>query len=129
MFGNFLRKLKPQRTWVALKEELELNLEGAYVLDQRRITAGPFELKAWQAVNLSSENLLGPALSAYGDVLGHYNRMLTDMRAYEGFYLASIENKTRANAEILHTKKEALDEVALGLIPLILRARDEVSLQ
>ncbi len=121
--GNSRQK---NRYLAGLWQEVNSNLEHFYVIDQRGFVSAGFGLKAWEeALNCSGVEFGGDILG-YAAVLEEFNRVFADMKQFECFYSSSMEHKTRANAEVLHSKKEALDEMARGLQPLILGAREQL---
>lgn len=125
LFRQLCRKKDPARgLWL----EVNANLERYYVYDQRQFFATAFDLKAWEAARCSAGFQVHAEVLEYASAIDNFNRAFADMKAFENFYSLSMDNKIRANAEILHAKKEALAEMAGGLLPRILGARGQIRL-
>ncbi|MBF0386442.1 MAG: hypothetical protein HQL20_01135 [Candidatus Omnitrophica bacterium] len=107
--------------------EINANLECCEVLEQRQFIANTFELKAFTRARESSGSQFSPEVLAYAADLEKFNQAFQEVKYFAAFYSASMDNKNRANAEILHARKEALAELTIGLKPRILLVRNQIS--
>ena len=123
LVGPFLRR-RPQKNFLmALWNEVNGNLERYYVVEQRQFITEPFDIEAWEEARMFSRLQFSSGLLEYAAAVRDFNAALKDMKEFEGIYSSSIEKKTRANAEVLHAKKEALEEKLQYLRPVIVSAQ------
>ncbi|MDP2654044.1 MAG: hypothetical protein Q8Q08_08440 [Candidatus Omnitrophota bacterium] len=95
-----------RRTLLEFHSELRKNLESFYVMDQLG-RLRPFRLEAWSRVSPlgfigSDENILRCFRA-----MEEHNRLLEDFSNFEAWYSSDLDNKTQANARILHEKRDA----------------------
>ena len=126
MLPAFLRLFNKKDHRTEVLSEIKLNLEQAHVFDQRQFISTPFDLKAWELHRHSFQINADLPLFEYSAALDKFNLALTNLTTYQSFYSGSLENKSRENAEVLHAKKEIVDDLARGLKPLIIRADDHL---
>ncbi len=123
LLSPLLQKRRQRSLLLELWREINANLERFYVIDQRQFIASPFDMDAWHAAKAYSGLHFDKKLHLYAEVLTEFNNGYYDVKQYEEMYSSSIDNKTRANAEILHAKKEFLDQRVNALQPHILTAQ------
>jgi hypothetical protein len=126
LFGSFLRKRQRNIFFLNLWNEIKTNLERYHVIDQRQFITMDFKMTAWE----NSRHLSGVRLPAevvdYAFALEDFNRAFADCQAFEHEYASSLDNKTLENAQILHAKKEALDDKFRSIRPKILAAEQAI---
>lgn len=108
----------------ALRQEIDDNLEHFHVITQRGFISAGFKIKAWDDYSRLPVAQNHPRLFDYGAAISRVNAALGDVKEYESFYLSSVAAMTRDHAQILHAKKEALDEMTRGLGPFLTNARE-----
>ncbi|NTV29652.1 MAG: hypothetical protein HGA80_06190 [Candidatus Omnitrophica bacterium] len=121
--GLFWRRKPPKNLLLALWDEANRNLERYYVVEQRNFITEPFDSEALDEARLLGGVKFQAELTAYASAIRDFNVALQDVKAFEGVYASGIDHKTRENAEILHAKKEALDEQFKRLYPVIVAAQ------
>ncbi len=97
-----------------LKQEIDLNLERVYVMEQRQFVS----MKLERTAEVPSY------LEEYGVAVDAFNKAFDDHAAFQSAYSSCIENKTRPNALILDEKHDDVDQKFLQLKPLILEAKE-----
>ena len=123
MFNPFIKKTRQKNFLLELWIEINTNLERFYVISQREFISSAFDLQAWDEAKLYSGFIFPTEVLKCAAILENFNRTFAEMRTFEEFYSSSIDNKTRANAEILHAKKEQLEEQVKVIEDAILLAQ------
>jgi len=123
------KRKEQKKALMAFYEEVDRNLESYYVMFQlNRLRF--FSLEQWDQVRNRPDVDWPPDVGRYAQVLADYNTTLKDFKDYEQWYSADVENKTRENGQVLHTKREAAEEkFRQGLEDLIKNAKGQVERQ
>ena len=122
-FRPAVNRRRQKKILFDLLAEINTNLECFYVIDQRQFISRGLDLEVWEDAKEFSGITFSQEMQAYAAALADFNRLFASMRAFEEMYSSSIDNKTRANAEILHARKEALEENIKAVQPHILTAQ------
>lgn len=123
VLGAFIRR-RPQKNFLkAIWEEANRNLERYYVVEQRQFITEAFDIEAWEDARMFSDLTFSDILSTYAAAIADFNAALKDVKEFEEVYSSSIDRKTRENAEVLHGKKEILEEKFQKLRPMIVSAQ------
>jgi hypothetical protein len=110
IIGSFFQR-RPQKNFLMnLWGEVNRNFERYYVIEQRQFITEPFDVEAWEDAAIFSDCHFPRELKDYAAAIQGFNRALKEVKDFEDVYSSSIEHKTRANAEILHAKKEFLQD-------------------
>jgi hypothetical protein len=129
MFG-VLEGLTPKgrqtKALMDLYGELRKNLEIFHVMDQRQFIDMEFRLQEWQKAGSADWAKAFDKVHVYGCLLEEFNAFYRGFKEYEKWYAADMDNKTRENAEKLHTQRSELDKKLKGLYPVICRAGEQV---
>ena len=106
-FQQWKDKKARQNLFLDFYEELKKNLESYYVMDQLGRFRF-FRMETWLRIkNSGNPAILGDKMiNDYAQRLQEYNAVTDDFTKYEQWYGSDIENKTPANARILHDKRE-----------------------
>jgi hypothetical protein len=123
LLSPFLKKRRQKNFLFNLWNEVNSNLERYYVIDQRQFITMDFELKTWEDVRHFFGIRLPAEVLEYASALEDFNRAFADCCAFEATYTSNIDNKTLENAQILHAKKETLDEKFRSVQPKIIAAQ------
>lgn len=123
LFGSFLKKRQRKTFLLQLYNEISSNLERYYVIDQRQFITMDFEMGAWEETRHLSGLKLPPEVVDYAFALDDFNRAFADCRAFEKTYNGDLDKKNLENAQVLHAKKEALDEKFRSIQPRIMAAQ------
>lgn len=125
-----LKALTPQgRQAKALMDfygELKKNLEIFHVMDQRQFIDMEFLLQEWQKARSADWAKPFDKVHLYGRLIEEFNSFYRGFKEYEKWYTADMNNKTRENAEKLHTQRNELDDKLKNLYPVICRAGEQV---
>jgi hypothetical protein len=121
--GPILKKRQRRSFLLHLCNEINNNLERCYVIDQRQFITMDFEMSAWEQARHLSGTKLPAEVVDYAFAMDDFNRAFADCRVFEEKYSSNIDNKTLENAQILHVKKEALNEKFRSIQPRILAAQ------
>lgn len=119
-FRRWQEKKARQNLFLDFYEELKKNLESYYVMDQLGRFRF-FRMVTWSKL----KDPEGPAIlndkmiADYIHRLEEYNSVLDDFTKYEQWYASDLNNKTPANARILHDKREEPRTKFQGLEPVI----------
>ncbi len=102
---------------------MNTNVERFFVVEQRQFITESFDtLEIQRVISMSGVNL--PAeICAYRQGIEAFNRALKDAKDFEEGSYKSAEQKTRANAEVLHQKKEKVEELFKTLRPVMMAAQ------
>lgn len=109
LFRPLVKVSRPPNFALRLLNEMNNNLERYYVIDQRGFISAPFDLEDFQDARHYSGMTFPREVYYYAEVLETFNKLFRECREFEEMYSSGIQNKTHANAEILHAKKEALE--------------------
>ena len=123
LFNPVIKHRRSKKILLDLWREMNVNLERFYVIDQRQFISSAFLLDSWGVAKHSASVNFSAEVLDYASVLEQFNSAYEDMQIFEKSYLSSIANKTRANALILHAKKEFLDDMVRQIKPRILLAQ------
>ena len=125
MFG-LLKNLKGNQLLMRFYEELKKNLELYYVHDQRQFIDKEFKTEEWMKIQ-SVEALQGAVkIQLYGKAIEDFNQFFRSFREFEKWYAGDMANKTKENAQTLHTRRAQLDEKLKSLYPVICQAGEEL---
>ncbi|MBF0594060.1 MAG: hypothetical protein HQL22_03755 [Candidatus Omnitrophica bacterium] len=124
----FSRPGRKSKILLNVWHEINDNLERFYVIDQRQFISSDFSLQAWGEACHYPGLTFPEEVLEYAAVIEQFNDAFTDMQIFERSYSASLAKKTRANAEILHAKKEFLDNMVKHIKPRILLAQQALFL-
>ena len=125
MFG-LLKNLQHKDALMRLYGEIKKNLEIYYVMDQRQFIDMEFQSAQWQKVQ-SQKGTAGLAkLKDYGRVVDDFNRFYREFKEFEKWYAADMNNKTKENAQKLHTHRSELDGKLKNMYPVICAAGEEL---
>lgn len=125
MFG-LIKNLKGNQALMRFYEELKKNLELYHVHDQRQFIDKEFKVEEWGKVR-SAEVLRGTdKIQFYGNAIESFNQFFRTFREYEKWYAGDMANKTKENAQKLHTQRSELDEQLKGLYPVICQAGEQL---
>jgi hypothetical protein len=123
LFKTFSGKRRQRNCLLSLLDEIGVNLERYYVIDQRQFISLDFEMSAWEEARHFSGVQFPREVLDYASALGDFNRTFADCRAFEETYTSSIDKKTLEAAKILHAKKETLEEKFRSVEPRIMAAQ------
>lgn len=126
LFDRFTSKGKETRSLTGFYEELKKNLEIFHVMDQRQFIDMEFRLQEWQKAKSAEWAKPFDKVQVYGRLLEEFNAFYRGFKEYEKWYAADMNNKTRENAEKLHSQRSELDKKLKGLYPVICRAGEQV---
>ena len=113
-FQNFKKKRETKRLLLGFYEEIKRNLELYYVMNQ----LGEFRLFCLDYCRRIKDN---PVISSDERILiclekiEDFNRIMTEFSQYQEWYNLDINNKTRENAQTLHSHKENVFEKLKGI--------------
>lgn len=121
---NLFRQKSLRKNFLFLLwQEISRNVERYYIVDQRQFISEPFEMDAWKEARDFTSVRFPAAVVEYVAAVESFNKAFLEMKEFEETYLSSVEYKTRANAEILHARKEELQKKFDFLRPLIFTAQ------
>lgn len=127
---GFLKSLTPQgkesRILLPFYEELKKNLEIYHVMDQRQFIDMEFKAEVWLKVKAQEIILSFDRVQTYGRAIEDFNQFYQDFKKFEKWYASDMANKTRDNAQKLHTQRSELEGKLKGLYPVICRAGEQV---
>ena len=126
LFKGLTRQGRESKAFMRFYEELKRNLEIFHVMDQRQFIDMEFKADEWQKVKISEAIRALETVGVYGRSIEDFNHSYRSFKDYEKWYAADMANKTRENAEKLHTQRNELDEKLKALYPVICRAGEQV---
>ncbi|MBF0618574.1 MAG: hypothetical protein HQL19_00220 [Candidatus Omnitrophica bacterium] len=126
LLRSVFRREQKKNFILALLNEISANLEKYLVIEQRQFITMDFEVQAWEEARHFTSVDFAPEVEEYAREVERFNAAFADCRAFEEHYSSSIDQKTRANAEVLHAKKEALLEQFNVIRPKIEAAQKAV---
>jgi hypothetical protein len=103
-------------------EEMNTNVERFFVVEQRQFITEFFDTQEIQRVIGMPRINLPAEIGAYQQGIEMFNAALKDAKDFEESSYKSAEQKTRANAEVLHQKKEKVEELFKTLRPVMMAA-------
>ena len=118
MFQEFFKKRKTNKDLAVFYAEVKKNLESFYVMDQREYFK-LFMMEGWGAVKENAGLKFPSAVTDYVKALEAFNSAKDEHDRFEEFYTATMDNRTKANATVLHDKKEILKQKFQGLESVI----------
>src|SRR6185503_13282394 len=104
MFG-LLKNLKGNQALMRFYEELKKNLELYHVHDQRQFIDKEFKTEEWAKAKSIEILRSADKIRVYGDAVEDFNRFFRAFRDFEKWYAADMANKTKENAQKLHTQR------------------------
>lgn len=129
MLGLF-KSLTPQgraeKALMPFYEELKKNLEIYHVMDQRQFIDMEFKTKEWQKAKSSPVFKTFERVHTYGRTVEEFNQFYRDFKDFEKWYAADMANKTRENAQKLHTQRSELDQKLKGMYAAICLAGEQI---
>jgi len=131
MFGyllNLNKKRSDKKKLLSFYGEVYKNWESYHVMHQRGYYQS-FVLTEWEKAQVNSLITLEEPLLTYHSILDEFNRKLADFVEYEKWYVADMNNKTKDNAEILHSKKNDVITYFKKIGPVVTAARDSLRAQ
>ncbi|MBL8012361.1 MAG: hypothetical protein JNN05_00800 [Candidatus Omnitrophica bacterium] len=127
---GFLKNLTPQskeaRLLLPFYEELKKNLEIYHVMDQRQFIDMEFKADVWLKTKSHPTIRSFDKVVIYGQAIEDFNQFYRNFKDFEKWYAADMTNKTRDNAQKLHTQRSELDGKLKTLYPVICRAGEQV---
>ena len=123
-FKFLTRQGRAGRALMHFYEELKKNLEIFYVMDQRQFIDMEFRSVQWEKIKGTAKNY--PKMLAYGAAVEEFNRFYRQFKEFEKWYAADMANKTRDNAQKLHTQRSELDDKLKTMYPVICAAGEEL---
>ncbi len=125
---GFLKQLTPQgranRLLMQFYVELKKNLEIFYVMDQRQFIDMEFRSAEW--AKIKSQAVQYPKVSAYGAAVEDFNAFYRQFKEFEKWYAGDMANKTKENAQKLHTQRSELESKLKTMYPVICSAGAEL---
>ena len=108
-----------------LAAEVDRNLESYYVMFQinRRRS---FQLERWQAMASFPEIVFDEVFLKYVRAIEVYQTVFKEFQDYEQWYTSDPDRKTKENGQLLHAKKEAVEQAFSGLEAVIKSAREQL---
>jgi len=107
----------------AVCDEASRNLERYQVFEQRQFITDVFEIEACELAKISCGIDFTEEILSYASTVQDFNASLKDVKDFEEFYISDLVHKTRENAEMLHFKKEFLEEKLKRMRPIIVSAQ------
>ena len=127
---GLLKKLTPAgkdaRVLVPFYEELKKNLELYHVMDQRQFIDMEFRTAVWNKVKFDQVIAAFDRVHIYGRTVEDFNRSYKEFKEFEKWYAADMANKTKENAQKLHSQRSDLDERLKAMYPAICRAGEQI---
>lgn len=126
LLKGLTRQGKIDQMLLRFYEELKKNLELYHVHDQRQFIDKEFRTEEWAKVK-SVEAVQGAGkIQIYGKAIEDFNRFFHTFRGFEKWYAADMANKTKENAQKLHTQRAELDGKLKDLYPIICQAGEQL---
>lgn len=107
-------------------QEVTRNLELYYVVDQRQFISAPFEDEHLAVAFEYPVIRSSTSVRDYAHAVRTFNAFFSDVRTFEQKYLSFDEHRTKENAQILHEKKEKLQQQFESSRAFILAAQLEL---
>ena len=129
MFGllkGLTREGKNNKALMRFYEELKKNLEIFYVMDQRQFIDMEFKSAEWEKIKSAPFAQPFSKVQAYGRAVEDFNQFYRQFKEFEKWYAADMANKTRENAQKLHTQRSDLDGKLKTMYPVICEAGAEL---
>jgi hypothetical protein len=126
MFGQFTRQGRLNKALMSFYEELKKNLEIFYVMDQRQFIDMEFRAAEWGRIKTIEEAKPMAQVQAYGAGVEDFNAFYRSFKEFEKWYAADMANKTRENAQKLHTQRSELEAKLKTMYPIICKAGEEL---
>lgn len=127
---GFLKSLTPQskdaRVLMPFYGELKKNLEIYHVMDQRQFIDMEFKADVWLKVKTQDTVRSFDKVMIYGRAIEDFNQFYRDFKEFEKWYASDMTNKTRDNAQKLHTQRSELEGKLKALYPVICHAGEQV---
>jgi hypothetical protein len=126
---DLLKQLTPQgragKSLMQFYDELKKNLEIFYVMDQRQFIDMEFRSVQWQKIKAEAVKSY-PKVAAYGAAVEDFNAFYRQFKEFEKWYAADMANKTKENAQKLHTQRSELESKLKTMYPVICQAGAEL---
>lgn len=126
LFAGLTPKGRESKILMSFYGELKKNLEVFHVMDQRQFIDMEFKNEQWHKVKTSEYIKSFDKIFAYGDAIDDFNSFYRGFKDYEKWYAADMANKTRDNAQKLHTQRSELEAKLKALYPVICRAGEQI---
>lgn len=126
LLKGLTRKGRESEVLMRFYGELKKNLEVFHVMDQRQFIDMEFKVDQWQKVQASDFIKPFDKAYVYGQSIEDFNHFYRGFKDYEKWYAADMANKTRENAEKLHTRRSELNQKLKALYPVICRAGEQI---
>ncbi len=126
LFKSWTPQGKETKALMGIYAELKKNLEIFHVMDQRQFIDMEFRLQQWQKVRSCDWAGSFDKVHLYGQAVEDFNGFYRDFKSFEKWYAADMSNKTRENAQKLHTQRSELEGKLKALYPVICSAGAQV---
>lgn len=115
----------PRRNAVLFKclNEINANVERFFVVEQRQFITEFFDTAEVEQLIKASEEDLPREVLTYQKSMEAFNSALKEAKDFEAQSYAEVAQRTRAIAEVLHDKKEKVEELFKTLRPIIMSAQ------
>jgi len=127
---GFLKTLTPQgrsnKALMHFYEELKKNLEIFYVMDQRQFIDMEFRSIEWARIKGIAAAQSYSKVQVYGASVEDFNAFYREFKEFEKWYAADMANKTKENAQKLHTQRSGLEAKLKAMYPVIVAAGAEL---
>jgi hypothetical protein len=126
LLKGLTRQGRDNKTLMHFYEELKKNLELFYVMDQRQFIDMEFRSTAWAKIKTMEAIAAYPKVQAYGASIEDFNAFYCRFKEFEKWYAADMANKTKENAQKLHTQRSELEAKLKTMYPVICSAGEEL---
>ena len=127
---GLLKNLTPQgrqaKALMPFYGELKKNLEIYHVMDQRQFIDMEFKMDTWQKIKSTEHIHSFDKVYTYGQKIEEFNQFYRTFKEFEKWYAADMANKTRDNAQKLHTQRNQLEIQLKELYPVICKAGEQI---
>jgi predicted MPP superfamily phosphohydrolase len=123
---SLTRHGRDQKALMKFYDELKKNLEIFYVMDQRQFIDMEFRAAAWGRIKDLTLTKTFPKILAYGSSVEDFNGFYRRFKEFEKWYAADMANKTKDNAQKLHTQRSELEGKLKTMYPVICSAGEEL---
>jgi predicted MPP superfamily phosphohydrolase len=126
LIKGLTREGRSNKALMKFYEELKKNLEIFYVMDQRQFIDMEFRAVEWNRIKAMDMSKSYPKVLAYGAAVEDFNAFYRQFKEFEKWYAADMANKTKDNAQKLHTQRSELEAKLKTMYPVICAAGEEL---